>query len=119
MFKNNKNLLGQAGDSSIRLDQGEHVYPFEFRMPLTSLPASFKGNYGKIEYSVTAVFLRPGYPKQTLTTLLTVPSTRNETESSLQHATTVSKKGYSGWFLWKTGHYDITASIPKKGFASG
>ncbi|KAH6562144.1 hypothetical protein BASA60_011222 [Batrachochytrium salamandrivorans] len=52
LFREIFNHIGstQPNDSPVDLDAADHIFPFSFRVPPTSLPASFLGPYGEIRY---------------------------------------------------------------------
>ncbi|ORY94154.1 or S-antigen, N-terminal domain-domain-containing protein [Syncephalastrum racemosum] len=56
IFKD-KHFLGDDGQVKV-LEPGTYVYPFSFELPAT-LPASFRGKYGRIRYRLQATFHRP------------------------------------------------------------
>ncbi|KAI8900078.1 hypothetical protein BC833DRAFT_537233 [Globomyces pollinis-pini] len=128
MFKDFTNLVGDGASYGLHnIPAGDRmplnyltldVFPFEFRLPATNLPASFKGPFGSISYIVTAVVCIPNYQKQIIEMPITVPSTRDVLDPELQEPVSIEKNGYSGSFWWKSGHFDVIVSIPKKAFAS-
>jgi len=52
----NINILNLGSDQT--LSAGEHVYPFNYVLPV-NLPSSFEGDYGHVRYSVKVVIDRP------------------------------------------------------------
>lgn len=56
IFKD-KHFIGDDGQVKV-LEPGTYVYPFSFELPAT-LPASFRGKYGRIRYRLQATFHRP------------------------------------------------------------
>lgn len=77
LFKDYVNLGGSGNMEGqlIELTPGESVFPFSFRLPLSLLPASFSGAYGRIKYEISAVLMAPGLSKQIKTIPITIPST--------------------------------------------
>ncbi|KAJ3261339.1 Arrestin domain-containing protein 4 [Boothiomyces macroporosus] len=120
MFKDFNNLIGDGNMNTvpIEIEAGEHVYPFEFRLPPTNLPASFEGPFGSVKYMITAVLLKSGYKKQTVSSEIVVPSTRDVGASELAESVSIKKDGYAGLLFWRSGYFSVTASIPKGGFTS-
>ncbi|XP_066268346.1 arrestin domain-containing protein 3-like isoform X3 [Branchiostoma lanceolatum] len=49
---------GQSGDSPT-LGAGQHVYPFQYQLPMQGLPTSFEGAHGYIRYSVKGTIDKP------------------------------------------------------------
>ncbi|KAJ3087655.1 hypothetical protein HDU96_004406, partial [Phlyctochytrium bullatum] len=91
IFKELSTVLGAPGeDERIQLEAGEHVYPFTFRVPLSNLPASFDGNFGRIRYEVTAILARPQSNLKTASAYLTIPSTTNASDPEFRDPRTVS-----------------------------
>lgn len=118
MFKDYTNFLGEHRTSET-IQVGEHTYPFQFRMPPTSLPASFEGPYGQIKYELTAIAQKPRSEKLVSSIILTVPSTRDVHDEELLVQHTHKAEGKAGRFWFKSGHFDIKASLPKTGYNSG
>ncbi|KAJ3324421.1 Coiled-coil domain-containing protein 17 [Boothiomyces sp. JEL0866] len=120
MFKDFTNLIGDGNMNSLpmEIEGGDHVYPFEFRLPPTNLPASFEGPFGSVKYMITAVLVKSGYKKQIINSEIVVPSTRDVGASDLAESVSIKKDGYAGLLFWKSGYFSVTASIPKRGFAS-
>ncbi|XP_072169051.1 arrestin domain-containing protein 3-like [Diadema setosum] len=62
-FKQEVTLRGAGKDNSqanrITLPPGEHRFPFQFQVPVQSLPPPFEGRYGYVRYYVKAVIDRP------------------------------------------------------------
>ena len=49
-----------------QLDAGEHVFPFEFQIPIDiKLPSSFESHRGYIRYKVRAKINKPGFDQTT------------------------------------------------------
>ncbi|XJO78665.1 hypothetical protein BDV3_003070 [Batrachochytrium dendrobatidis] len=109
---------GQPGHPPVILEAGDHTFPFSFRVPPTSLPASFVGPYGEIRYEVAAIFLHSYLPKQMVTVPITIPSTLDVNTSELQEPKTIELTCGAGRLWWKSGHIDICASLPRHGFTS-
>lgn len=114
MFKDFNDLVGGT-----TLQTGEYVYPFNFRMPSTSLPASFGGSYGRVQYTISASLKPKNKQKSVLFKTLTVPSTRDAADQDLQDPVNETVKGLAGAFWWKNGYFEVEASLPKRGFTSG
>ncbi|KAJ3276247.1 hypothetical protein HDV01_005695 [Terramyces sp. JEL0728] len=120
MFKDFTNLVGDGNMNTmpVEVPAGDHVYPFEFRLPPTSLPASFEGPFGSVKYVISAVLVKSGYKKQIIDSEIIIPSTRDVGVSDLADSVSIKKDGYAGLLFWKSGYFSVTASIPKGGFAS-
>ncbi|KAL2913972.1 hypothetical protein HK105_206563 [Polyrhizophydium stewartii] len=120
IFKEIYNLLGsgQSSDPPVVADAADHIFPFAFRVPPTSLPATFEGPYGEVRYEVTAVLLRVGLPKMVVTIPITIPSTLNVNSRDLQQPISVDTVCRAGRFWWSNGHIDVRASLPRNGFSS-
>jgi len=118
MFKELTNLLLDNG-AFHTLEAGEHIYPFQFRMPPTSLPASFVGPYGVVEYELMGICQRPRSERLVVTVNLSVPSTRDVNDEDLQLENIVKLKGRCGSWFWNVGYYDVAVRIPKIGYTSG
>ena len=117
MFKDFTNFLEESTSSTVAA--GEHIYPFQFRMPPTSLPAPFKGPYGIVKYELTGICQRPRSERLVITQNLSVPSTRDVNDQELQSEHISKLSGRCGGWFWNVGHFDVTATIPKLGFTSG
>ncbi|KAJ3415405.1 hypothetical protein HDV05_004999 [Chytridiales sp. JEL 0842] len=98
---------------------GEYEYGFSFRVPLASIPPSFEGDYGKVEYDVTAVLLRHGSMNRLATIYLTIPSTLSaEGDDIYRVPVEVKERLKVGRWFWKSGYLEVAASIPRSGYAS-
>ena len=77
LFKDYINVggTGNIDGDLITMGPGESVFPFSFRLPLSSLPASFNGAYGRVKYEITAILMATGLSKQMKTIPITIPST--------------------------------------------
>lgn len=138
MFKEYTNLLTEYLGPSQILEAGEYVYPFHFRyrcsiagsrdliiyyrVPPTNLPATFKSPFGYVKYELVAVVKKHRHESKTVSKEISVPSTRDATDSDLAQPLKVDVKGhtrsfFSGWR--KTGYFIAKASLEKSGFTSG
>ncbi|KAJ3209388.1 hypothetical protein HDU67_006214 [Dinochytrium kinnereticum] len=119
LFKELMTVLGAAGEEErITLEPGEYVYPFSFRVPLTSLPASFEGNFGRIKYEVTGILARPNVNIKTCSAVLTIPSTVDAADSQYQAPLDTKLTIPVGFWLWRTGHLNASLSLPKGAYSS-
>jgi hypothetical protein len=74
-------------DTGRRLSAGEHLYPFSFQLP-ASLPSSYDGKAGRIEYIVTAIVKYPmgGWIEDSrVTSVVFVPRTQRGSPVALGH----------------------------------
>jgi Arrestin (or S-antigen), N-terminal domain len=116
MFKDFTNFLEGVVPT---LSAGEHIYPFQFRMPPTTLPASFVGPYGMIKYELMGICQRPGAERLVITSNLSVPSSRDSNDEDLQLGNIVQMSGSCGRWFWNVGNFHIIAKTPKLGYTSG
>jgi hypothetical protein len=119
LFKDNTNVLGELGFTVHYISSGEHVFPFQFRMPSCLLPASFEGQFGNIRYSLDATIVKNNLSKTNTSILLTVPSTKNSNDFDLQDSMMLCKTIYPGFGFFKTSPFHVDVSIPRKGYSSG
>ncbi|KAJ1328601.1 hypothetical protein BSLG_010333 [Batrachochytrium salamandrivorans] len=91
LFREIFNHIGstQPNDSPVDLDAADHIFPFSFRVPPTSLPASFLGPYGEIRYEVTCILLPFNSTKRVESIPITIPSTRDVNTPELQEPKTI------------------------------
>ncbi|KAJ3096652.1 Arrestin domain-containing protein 4 [Phlyctochytrium planicorne] len=119
LFKELQTMLGSPGeDERVRLEPGEYVYPFSFRVPLTSLPASFEGNFGRVKYEITAILARPTSGLKTCHAVVTIPSTVDSADAEYQEPVESKALIPVGFWLWRTGHMNVSLSIPKGAYSS-
>ncbi|KAI8852364.1 hypothetical protein BC829DRAFT_440786 [Chytridium lagenaria] len=119
IFKELQTVLGSAGEEErIPLEPGDYVYPFSFRVPLATLPASFEGNFGRVKYEITGILARPNSSIKTCSTILTIPSTVDAADSLYQAPTESKLHIPVGLWLWRTGYLDASLSVPKGAFSS-
>lgn len=120
LFKEIHTFFGSAvaGDYPERVEAGEHRLPFAFRVPPTQLPASFEGPYGRVRYEVAAVLIRPQHLNKLTSITITIPSTVDSTDLDLLEECSATASGQAGFWLWKSGHLDVTVTLPKTGYAS-
>ncbi|KAJ3054282.1 Arrestin domain-containing protein 4, partial [Quaeritorhiza haematococci] len=120
IFKDIHTCLGSASleDPPVAIEPGEHIFPFSFRVPPTSLPASFEGVYGQVRYQVSAVLVRPGHVNRTISVPLTIPSTLDASDAEYRDGVDGSASGPVGFWLWKSGHIDLAVSMPKAAYGS-
>ncbi|KAJ3329315.1 Arrestin domain-containing protein 4 [Blyttiomyces sp. JEL0837] len=120
LFKEMTTLSGSLNvqDPNEVLQPGEYVFPFTFRMPSVSLPASFESHYGKIKYEITAVLVRSGSLNKTHTVVLTVPSTLDGTGEAFMVPVKVSEGCVVGRLWWASGRLEVEAEIPKRAYTS-
>ncbi|KAH6602628.1 hypothetical protein BASA61_000961 [Batrachochytrium salamandrivorans] len=120
LFREIFNHIGstQPNDSPVDLDAADHIFPFSFRVPPTSLPASFLGPYGEIRYEVTCILLPFNSTKRVESIPITIPSTRDVNTPELQEPKTIDLVCGAGRFWWKSGHIDVHASLSRHGFTS-
>lgn len=118
MFKDSHTLVGERLLRMVDLPAGEWIYPFTFRMPATSLPASFKSPFGFVEYSLDSTLLVTSMLRKRIKTVLTVPSSLNHHDVEFQEGVTASKTGWSGHKIWRDGRFDVKVSLPRKAYAS-
>ena len=53
-------VLSATGQEKIHLEEGEHMFPFQFQLPTTGpLPQPFEGRFGQIRYKIQAQIIRP------------------------------------------------------------
>lgn len=57
-FENQYYLLGAKSGPEIKLEAGEHSYPFSCVLPPT-LPSSFEGEFGHVRYTIKVTLDRP------------------------------------------------------------
>ncbi|KAJ1545882.1 hypothetical protein HK096_005818, partial [Nowakowskiella sp. JEL0078] len=119
IFKDLLTVLGSTliSDPEVEVTAGEYSFPFSFRVPPASLPASFEGFNGYVRYEVTAILVREKHSHRTCSVLITVPSTVDASENEYQCPMGINTRLPVGLF-WNMGHIDVNASIPKKAFAS-
>ncbi|KAJ3338450.1 Arrestin domain-containing protein 4, partial [Kappamyces sp. JEL0680] len=98
--------------------EGEHIFPFSFRMPPSSLPPSFLGDYGSIKYDVTALLQIPKVSRHSITKELTVPSSRDISTPDYQMDVSKSCDAFAGSLWWKSGYFSINVRLPKTGYSS-
>ncbi|KAJ3067875.1 hypothetical protein HK102_007313, partial [Quaeritorhiza haematococci] len=96
--------------------EGEHLFPFSFRLPSIRLPPSFEGDYGMIRYEIVCFLDRPGKNPKHTTLVITVPCT-DDAEDYKEPVECVARAG-SGSLWWKSGHVECRALIPRRGVAS-
>ncbi|KAJ3180145.1 Arrestin domain-containing protein 1 [Gaertneriomyces sp. JEL0708] len=120
LFKEIQTYIGSAvpSDPSVSVPAGEQRFPFAFRVPPSQLPASFEGPYGRVRYEVAAVCARPHHLNKLTFLNLTVPSTTDATDLDLIQPSLAMGQAPVGFWLWKSGHLEVTVSAPKTGFAS-
>jgi hypothetical protein len=119
MFKDFTNLLGDLAEDPVPLLPDNHVFPFSFRLPASSIPCSFEGTYGNVRYVLSATLICKGKPRRTVIQKeLTVPSTMDSTDLDLIQPVQVKERGESGSFWWKSGYFDIQIDIPRGGYTS-
>ncbi|KAJ1529012.1 hypothetical protein HK096_009718, partial [Nowakowskiella sp. JEL0078] len=118
IFKDMLTVLGSAvlSDPEVEIVVGEHNFPFSFRVPPASLPASFEGFNGYVRYEVTAILVREEHSNRTCSVLITVPSTVDASENEYQCPVRMNTNLPGGLF-WNMGHINVNTSIPKKAFA--
>ncbi|KAI9008399.1 hypothetical protein BC832DRAFT_423010 [Gaertneriomyces semiglobifer] len=120
LFKEIQTFIGSAvpSDPAVSVAAGEQRFPFAFRVPPSQLPASFEGPYGRVRYEVAAVCARPHHLNKLTFLNLTVPSTTDATDLDLIQPSLAMGQAPVGFWLWKSGHLEVTVSAPKTGFAS-
>ncbi|KAI8897682.1 hypothetical protein BC833DRAFT_592711 [Globomyces pollinis-pini] len=120
LFHDTNHLIGNgsfAEKDHYILQGGTYSFPFEFTMPNQSLPASFTGEFGKVEYKLLLTLLTVKDSKFSKEIIITVPSTRDATDIDLLQPVSIAKQGYSE--LWGARNpYDVIVSVPKKGYES-
>ncbi|KAJ3120422.1 Arrestin domain-containing protein 4 [Nowakowskiella sp. JEL0407] len=119
IFKELHTAVGSAvyDDPEEIISPGWHSYPFSFRVPGASLPASFVGTFGKISYDVTAILVRKKFTNRTSSAIVTIPSTIDAGNEEFLVPMTLNANIPVG--LWKNqGKVDVFASIPKKSYAN-
>lgn len=104
LFKDYVNLGGTGNMEGELIDVGfgESVFPFSFRLPLSALPASFTGAYGRVKYEISAVLIAPGLSKQIITIPITIPSTIPNTNDSFSNpVVSESVLPIKNFFYWE------------------
>jgi hypothetical protein len=118
MFKDYSYLLGERDSEPIVLDEGEHVYPYQFRLPGSSLPASFEGDYGGVRYWLEAL-IDTEHGRRTVYKYLTIPSSKNVRDPEYDISPVIVKKGRVGLGLWKKEEYHVKVSTERLAYTSG
>ncbi|KAI8916432.1 immunoglobulin E-set [Gorgonomyces haynaldii] len=92
---------------------GQHIFPFSFRVPPTSLPATFNGNYGRVHYSLVCSLEQPLFPKINVTLPITIPSTKNASNPDWQQLNKIEKAAS----ILKRNLFHVFLSTPKMAYA--
>ncbi|KAL4612952.1 arrestin domain-containing protein 3-like [Arapaima gigas] len=104
------------GESNIVLAPGSHVYPFSFRMP-RSMPSTFKGEYGSVEYKVEAKLSRSWWLPSKAKSVFTFHS---KDDQSVQHLMAPQKGIVTKDFkVFISGNVILHASLEKSGLRQG
>lgn len=114
LFKDYVNLggTGNIEGGLIELGHGESVFPFSFRLPLSALPASFTGAYGRVKYEISAVLIAPGLSKQIKTIPITIPSTIPNTNDSFSNpVVSESVLPIKNFFYWEVSLLFLIARL--------
>ncbi|KAI8821826.1 S-antigen, N-terminal domain-containing protein [Fimicolochytrium jonesii] len=120
LFKELESLIGSIVPSNDTEDipEGEHRYPFAFRVPPAQLPPSFEGRYGRVRYEVAAVLARPGQLNKLVYHPVTVPSTLDASDLDMLEGSAQEQNVPVGFWLWKSGHLAVRVSTPRTGYTS-
>lgn len=91
------------------------------RVPPTNLPATFKSSFGYVKYEIIAVVKKHRNETKTVTKEISIPSTRDASDSDLVQGQTIATKGNTRSLLFgrKTGYFTAKATLQKSGFTSG
>lgn len=100
------------------LTPGEYLYPFQFRVPPTNLPASFSSLYGCVKYQITAIAKKYRHEQMTVSHEISIPSTKDVQDADLQTLFKEEKKANTGSLFWKSGYFNVKVSVPKTGYTS-
>ncbi|XP_043934272.1 arrestin domain-containing protein 4 [Protopterus annectens] len=108
-----------AGEENlVALQPGKHEFPFRFQLPPRTLPSSFVGKYGRIQYWINAVLERSNN-KQTVKRELPVISHIDVGSPALLSPVSRSKEQTVGCWLLTTGPISLSAKIERRGYCNG
>jgi Arrestin (or S-antigen), N-terminal domain len=124
LFRELEEFIGEQ----TTLEGREHVFPFTFRVPPTTLPPSFVSAFGSVVYEMEACALQPGYPKLTTIIPVTIPTTLDATAERYSAEVVESNQGQVGLpsiftrvrsflKLPSSSTYTATVTIPRMAYA--
>uniref|UniRef100_A0AAV2MSL1 Arrestin C-terminal-like domain-containing protein n=1 Tax=Knipowitschia caucasica TaxID=637954 RepID=A0AAV2MSL1_KNICA len=110
-------LFFQKDRGNNHVSRGTAVYPFTFQIPAQDLPPSFKGQWGRIVYTLEACLSRPmRLDSKTSTEFLLVSKTRVMDPSLMVPQHGVKDKQLK---LFNSGYVAMDVNIDKTGFQQG
>lgn len=127
MYTHQQSLVWKALDSPTgKLPIGEHHFPFGFQLP-QDIPPSFKGQHGKVSYTVAAWIMETGglirsnRPKHAIETFLIVKDERPRPDIMrlYREPATVDKTKTLKFLFFKSGSISATVTLPRTGFSPG
>lgn len=97
---NTNHLFREAEDyinGTSSLEAREHVFPFAFRVPPTSLPPTFETDFGSIKYEIEAIAMQYGCPRISISIPITVPTSLDASSRQYSKEIAVERNGYKGF----------------------
>lgn len=105
-------------ESLVMLQPNKHEFPFRFQLPPGTLPSSFIGKYGRIQYWLTAV-LEQSNSKRRVKRELPVISHIDVGSPALLSSVSRSMEKTVGCWLLTTGPISLNAKIERRGYCNG
>ncbi|XP_030641079.1 arrestin domain-containing protein 3-like [Chanos chanos] len=110
-------LREETHKGNVPLGPGRHVYPFTFQIPFQDMPPTYKGEHGKVRYTLTAKLSRSLHlPSKDKTEFHFISQADMNNPSLMAPQSQVTEKGLT---FFASGNMSMDISTERTGYMQG